>query len=73
MIEQMANQTLPATTSAAGAGTQVFSFGEPTPVLGVGRFSITWNAGLTGGGMSRRCRWMGWLGRWERACICIRG
>ncbi|MEI4522656.1 MULTISPECIES: phage portal protein [Pseudomonas] len=30
----MANQTLPATTPATGAGTQVFSFGEPTPVLG---------------------------------------
>lgn len=34
MTEQMANQTLPATTSAGAAGTQVFSFGEPTPVLG---------------------------------------
>lgn len=34
MTEQMANQMLPATTSATGAGTQVFSFGEPTPVLG---------------------------------------
>jgi hypothetical protein len=34
MTEQMANQTLPATTPSNGAGTQVFSFGEPTPVLG---------------------------------------
>ncbi len=34
MTEQMANQMLPAATSATGAGTQVFSFGEPMPVLG---------------------------------------
>lgn len=35
MTEQLASQTLlVATTPAAGAATQVFSFGEPTPVLG---------------------------------------
>jgi PBSX family phage portal protein len=33
MMEQLANQMLPAATPTT-AGTQVFSFGEPTPVLG---------------------------------------
>lgn len=73
MTEQLANQTLPATTPAAGAGTQVFSFGEPTPVLGGREISTIWSAGSTGRGMSRRCRWTGWPGRWGRACICIPG
>lgn len=35
MTEQLASQALlPATLDAASAGTQVFSFGDPTPVLG---------------------------------------
>lgn len=34
MTEQLADQTLAAATPSTGAGTQVFSFGEPKPVLG---------------------------------------
>ena len=34
MTEQLANQTLLPATVPSGAGTQIFSFGEPSPVLG---------------------------------------
>lgn len=34
MAEQLSNQALLPVTTPSGAGTQVFSFGEPTPVLG---------------------------------------